>query len=47
MTILKYTDVTACVFSVLKILVTGLDKNVVKSKKLAGIQSIPFFAYHQ
>ena len=47
MTILKYTDVTICILNVLKILVTGLDKSVVKSKKLAGIQSIPFYAYHE
>ena len=25
----------------------SLDKSVVKSKKLAGIQSIPFYAYHE
>lgn len=47
MTVLKYTDATTCVLNVLKILVTGLDKSVVNSKKLAGIQSIPFYAYHE
>lgn len=45
-TMLKYTDMTTCL-NVLKILGTGLDKCVIKIKKLAGIQSISFYAYDQ